>query len=71
MGGGIAQLAAEKEVSVRLKDIDLGAIGRGLHAAEDIFEKGLKRKKITQYDLKRKMGLISGTPITQGLKTPT
>jgi len=69
MGGGIAQLGAEKEISVRLKDIDLAAIGRGLKAAEDIFEKGLKRKKINKYEFKRKMGLISGTTDYSGFKT--
>jgi len=69
MGGGIAQLAAEKEMIVRLKDITFEAIGKGLKAANEIFSKAMKRKKLTRYDYKRKMGLISGGTDFAGFKT--
>jgi 3-hydroxyacyl-CoA dehydrogenase/enoyl-CoA hydratase/3-hydroxybutyryl-CoA epimerase len=69
MGGGIAQLAAEKEIPVRLKDVNFEAIGRGLKAAADIFSKAFKRKKITVYEMKRKMALISGATDFSGFKT--
>jgi len=69
MGGGIAQLAAEKEISVRLKDVNFEAIGKGLRAAQDIFSKALKRKKINSYEMKRKMALISGSTDYSGFKS--
>ncbi len=68
MGGGIAQLAAEKEISVRLKDVNFEAIGKGLKAAIDIFGKSVKRKKMTKYEFKRKMSLISGGTNYAGFK---
>lgn len=43
MGGGIAQLFAEKGVAVRMKDVNTKAVGAGLKAAADIFNK--RRKK--------------------------
>ncbi|MCC6277069.1 MAG: enoyl-CoA hydratase/isomerase family protein [Oligoflexia bacterium] len=69
MGGGIAQLAAERDMQVRLKDITYDAIGKGLKAANDIFKKSVQRKKMTSFDFKRKMGLISGTLDYSGFKT--
>ena len=43
MGGGIAQLFAEKGIAVRLKDVSLKALGAGLKAAADLFAKRTKR----------------------------
>lgn len=60
MGGGIAQLAADKGMSVRVKDVTLDAIAKGLKTASDLFGKDLKRKKINKYELSRKTSLISG-----------
>jgi 3-hydroxyacyl-CoA dehydrogenase/enoyl-CoA hydratase/3-hydroxybutyryl-CoA epimerase len=68
MGGGIAQLGAEKDIPVRLKDIGLEAIGKGLKAAADIFYKAMKRKRITKYEFARKNGLISGGTDYAGFK---
>ncbi|MBK9294143.1 MAG: enoyl-CoA hydratase/isomerase family protein [Oligoflexia bacterium] len=68
MGGGIAQLAADKGMSVRVKDVSLDAITKGLKTANDLFSKDLKRKKITKYDLSRKMSLISGGVDYAGFK---
>jgi 3-hydroxyacyl-CoA dehydrogenase/enoyl-CoA hydratase/3-hydroxybutyryl-CoA epimerase len=39
MGGGIAQLFAEKGVAVRMKDITPAAVSAGLRAAADLFRK--------------------------------
>lgn len=69
MGGGIAQLGAEKGVAVRLKDLNYDAIGKGLKAAADIFGKSLKRRRIDKYAYARKMNLISGTTDYSGFKT--
>ena len=43
MGGGIAQLFAEKGIAVRMKDITPNAVVAGLKAAADIFRKRSKK----------------------------
>ncbi len=47
MGGGIAQLFAEKGVSVRVKDINTKAVGAGLKEAWNIFTKRRKKGILT------------------------
>lgn len=69
MGGGIAQVAADKGIHVRLKDITTDAIGIGLKHAYDIWAKELKRRKINNYDLTAKMSLITGGLDYAGFKT--
>lgn len=60
MGGGIAQLAADKGMDVRVKDISNEALAKAFQTARDIWDKSLKRKKITRYEVNAKMSLISG-----------
>ncbi|RME17554.1 MAG: fatty oxidation complex subunit alpha [Bdellovibrio sp.] len=60
MGGGIAQVAADCGIEVRMKDISNEAIALGLQAARKIWEKQLKRKKINKYEFQQKMNRISG-----------
>lgn len=60
MGGGIAYVAADKGVEVRMKDVNVEAIGRGLKAARDLWAKLLKRKSINSYEFQHKMDLVSG-----------
>lgn len=69
MGGGIAQVAADKGIHVRLKDISTDGIGIGLKQAYDIWFKELKRRKINQFDLTAKMSLITGGLDYAGFKT--
>lgn len=61
MGGGIAQLAADKGVRVRMKDISYASLMRGFEAAADIWNKAVKRKKLTPQEFQKKMGLLTGT----------
>lgn len=68
MGGGIAQVAADKGVHVRMKDITNEALALGFRHASEIFGKMLKRKRITKYDYEAKMSLISGTLDYSGFK---
>ncbi len=68
MGGGIAQLAADKGFFVRMKDINNEALALGFRHASEIFNKALKRKRITKYDLESKMSRISGTLDYSGFK---
>lgn len=69
MGGGIAQLFADKGIDTRLKDINNDAIAKGFIAARAIWEKDLKRKKLTVYDFNKKMDLISGGTSYDGFKS--
>lgn len=68
MGGGIAQVAADKGVNVRMKDITNEALALGFRHASEIFNKYMKRKKITKHDYEAKMARISGTLDFTGFK---
>lgn len=59
MGGGIAYVAADKGVAVRMKDLNTDALGKGLKHASDLWMKLVKRKTIDKYQYKQKMDLIS------------
>ncbi|MDT8316843.1 MAG: 3-hydroxyacyl-CoA dehydrogenase NAD-binding domain-containing protein [bacterium] len=61
MGGGIAQLFADKEIPVRMKDINKDALSRGLSAAAKVFKNKLKRRTIDRREMGLKMGNISTT----------
>ncbi|MCO5114446.1 MAG: 3-hydroxyacyl-CoA dehydrogenase NAD-binding domain-containing protein [Bdellovibrionaceae bacterium] len=61
MGGGIAQLAADKGVNVRMKDLSNEALKKGFEAAADIWNKKVKRRRMTEKELQTKMGHLTGT----------
>jgi 3-hydroxyacyl-CoA dehydrogenase/enoyl-CoA hydratase/3-hydroxybutyryl-CoA epimerase len=60
MGGGIAYVGADKGIYVRMKDISQGAIDKGFGAAKKIWQKKLKRRRISKYELTTKMSHITG-----------
>ncbi len=60
MGGGIAQLAAFREVEVRLKDIRDEAIVGGLRHARELFDTAIERRKVSRAEGDRRMALIRG-----------
>lgn len=60
MGGGIAYVAADRGVEVRLKDINNQALALGFSHARELWAKLLKKKKISTYDFNRKMNLVTG-----------
>jgi len=60
MGGGIAQLAADKGVVVRMKDITHEALAIGFKAASSIWLKKVQRKKLSTFDYEQKMNRLSG-----------
>jgi 3-hydroxyacyl-CoA dehydrogenase/enoyl-CoA hydratase/3-hydroxybutyryl-CoA epimerase len=66
MGGGIAQVLADAGVRVRLRDVDPAAVGRGLRAAHEVYERQIRRRRLRARDRDRRMGLISGTTDTSG-----
>ncbi len=69
MGGGIAQLAAYKDIHVRLKDINDGALNLGLNQARKIFNEALSKRKISQADFDQRWTLISPTLAYTGFKS--
>lgn len=68
MGAGIAQLLADREIPVRLKDVHEKAVAKGLSNARGIFEKAFSRKRLNRRELVRKMNLISPTTDYVGFK---
>ena len=48
MGGGIAQLAADRGLSVRMKDIQEDALGKGLAEANRLFQSKVKRRRLEE-----------------------
>jgi 3-hydroxyacyl-CoA dehydrogenase / enoyl-CoA hydratase / 3-hydroxybutyryl-CoA epimerase len=61
MGGGIAQLFAEKGMTVRIKDIMTRAVGAGLKEAADIFTKRKKKGILTGLQARDGFDRITGT----------
>ena len=61
MGGGIARILASRDIPVRLKDVSPEALGAGLAAARTVFERRLRRRRMTRWELERKMALITTT----------
>lgn len=68
MGGGIAQLAADKGVFVRMKDLSNEALKRGFEAAADIWNKKVKRRRMTEKEMQAKMGHLTGSLDYAGFK---
>jgi 3-hydroxybutyryl-CoA dehydrogenase len=60
MGHGIAQVAAAAGYRVILRDVDQGAVERGLRAIETNLEKGIARGKVTEEERGLALGRISG-----------
>ena len=68
MGGGIAHVAADKGFFVRLKDVNQKALARGFESARKIWDKNVKSRRMTHYELNEKMGRISGGLDYSGFK---
>ncbi len=62
MGGGIAQLIADKtEAAVRMRDINWKAIAGGMKAAAKIWKKRVDRRRMTRVEMQRKLARITST----------
>jgi 3-hydroxyacyl-CoA dehydrogenase/enoyl-CoA hydratase/3-hydroxybutyryl-CoA epimerase len=59
MGGGIAQLFADKDLPIRMKDLNTQALSLGVQSASKIFQKKVKRKRMTQRQALQKLNLIA------------
>lgn len=60
MGGGIAQLAAFRDIPARMKDIRHEAVAGGLAHARRLFDGAVRRRKLRRREAERKMALVSG-----------
>jgi 3-hydroxyacyl-CoA dehydrogenase/enoyl-CoA hydratase/3-hydroxybutyryl-CoA epimerase len=60
MGGGIAQLFAEKGIGVRIKDINTKAVGAGLKEAWNIFDKRRQKGILTAIQARDGFDRITG-----------
>ena len=69
MGGGVAYVAADKGIEVRMKDLNPVALGKGLAHARELWDKLVKRKSIDKFQQKQKLDLISLTTDYSGFKT--
>jgi 3-hydroxyacyl-CoA dehydrogenase/enoyl-CoA hydratase/3-hydroxybutyryl-CoA epimerase len=61
MGGGIAQLFAEKGVTVRMKDINTKFVGAGLKEAAEIFKKRAKKGVLQPLQARDGFDRVTGT----------
>ena len=68
MGGGIAYVAADKGIAVRVKDISYEANAKALKHARDLWMKLVKKKVIDNYQFTQKMSLVSATVDFSGFK---
>ncbi|HSM03280.1 MAG TPA: 3-hydroxyacyl-CoA dehydrogenase NAD-binding domain-containing protein [Longimicrobiales bacterium] len=61
MGGGIAQLAADNDIHVRMKDIREDAVAGGLEHARGLFDRQVQRRRMTPRQAEEAMGRVTGT----------
>ena len=60
MGGGIAQVAAYREIPVRMKDIRHEAVAGGLAFARALFDGAVRRRSLRPREATRRMAMITG-----------
>jgi len=68
MGGGVAQLFADKEIPTRMKDLNPQALALGVQAASKIFQKKVQKKRIDQRQALQKLNLIAPVLDYSGFK---
>jgi 3-hydroxyacyl-CoA dehydrogenase/enoyl-CoA hydratase/3-hydroxybutyryl-CoA epimerase len=61
MGGGIAQLAADKGFPTRMKDINAEALALGFKQAARIWKDKVKKRRMTRAEFTAKMSLLGGS----------
>lgn len=60
MGGGIAQLVADKGIPVRMKDIAAEPLAHGFKTAADLWKEKMRRHRMSPRQFGEKMALLSG-----------
>jgi 3-hydroxyacyl-CoA dehydrogenase/enoyl-CoA hydratase/3-hydroxybutyryl-CoA epimerase len=69
MGGGIAQLAADRGLPVRMKDIKPEALALGYAQAARIWKEKVKKRRMTRCEFASKMSLLGGSLDYAGFET--
>jgi len=69
MGGGIAQLFAEKGITVRMKDVTPKAVSMGFRTADGIFRKRSKKSILDPLQARDGMDRITGATDASGFGT--
>ncbi len=69
MGGGIAQLAADKGLPVRMKDIKPEQLALGYAQAARIWKEKVKKRRMTRAEFAGKMALLGGSLDYAGFET--
>jgi 3-hydroxyacyl-CoA dehydrogenase/enoyl-CoA hydratase/3-hydroxybutyryl-CoA epimerase len=67
MGGGIAQLIADKRIPVRLKDLRSDALLTALRQASKIWRDQVQRRRVSPREMRQRLGFISPTLDDTGL----
>lgn len=69
MGGGIAQIVADKtDAEVRMRDINWKAIGGGMKAASKVWRKKVEIRRMTRGEMARKLARITGATDWSGFQ---
>ncbi len=66
MGGGIAQLIADREIAVRMKDLEPRFVARGVQAAHAVWKEGLERHRLSRLDYRRRAACLTPTTTYHG-----
>jgi 3-hydroxyacyl-CoA dehydrogenase/enoyl-CoA hydratase/3-hydroxybutyryl-CoA epimerase len=61
MGGGISQLAADRGLPARMKDIEPKALAQGYRAAAKIWKDAVARRRLNSREMATRMARLSGT----------
>ncbi len=61
MGGGIAQLAVDRGIPARMKDVAPQALAHGFAAAAGVFRETVRKRRLTEREMTIRMGRLSGT----------
>ena len=69
MGGGIAQIVADKtDADIRMRDINWSAIQGGMKAASKVWRKKVERRRMTRGEMLRKLARITSTTDWSGFQ---
>ncbi len=61
MGGGIAQLAADRGLPARMKDVHPQALAHGFQAAAGVFREAVRKRRMNEREMTIRMARLSGT----------
>jgi 3-hydroxyacyl-CoA dehydrogenase/enoyl-CoA hydratase/3-hydroxybutyryl-CoA epimerase len=69
MGAGITSVSIKAGVHVRLKDVDVSSVGRGMKHVADLLDKKVRRKHLTKTERAAQLARVSATTDYSGMGT--